>query len=62
MPPYICELVAHYVPTRALRSADQGLLCQPKFNLKNVWSTLLSYLGTYIMELNAFWTEEDRLL
>ena len=54
MPPYICELVAPYVPTRALRSADQGLLCQPKFYLKNVWSTLLSYLGTYSMELNAF--------
>ena len=34
MPPYICELVTPYVHTRTLSSADQSLLCQPKFNLK----------------------------
>jgi hypothetical protein len=33
-PSYIVDLIKPYVPARNLRSANQNLLHQPKFNLK----------------------------
>ena len=33
-PPYLSDLVKVYIPSRALRSSDQGLLCVPKSQTK----------------------------
>ena len=33
-PPYMEELLVRYRPTKTLRSADEGLLVQTKYNLK----------------------------
>ena len=42
VPSYIVDLIKPYVPARNLRSANQNLLQQPKFNLKTFGARVFS--------------------
>ena len=42
-PGYINDLLMQYSPVRTLRSADRGLLCKPKMNLKSYSECAFSF-------------------
>ena len=45
MPPYLCELLQTYKPTRTLRSQDSSLLVVPRFSLNTYGKRSFSVFG-----------------